>query len=271
MPAFLSQKSGFTLLEISIVIVVIGFIVGGIVVGDNMIKEAKIRAALAEYDSYVKGIAEFQEKYTALPGDMSNAESIWGSDSLGTCPSIIDATQTIKQATCNGNGNGRIGDSGTSGTFNNDTYEWLRAWQQLGNSGLVDGKFSGTYADAVNQYQVGTNLPASKYTGGGWTLLYYINSGSGTGTYGPVSGHMLSFGKTDSDGTLMTYRALLPPVEALSIDTKLDDGKPGSGKIITMRTSILSDCTTNDSSQTNATYKTSYTAAACSLLFFPGF
>src|SRR5205823_4803237 len=128
------KKQGYTLLEMSIVMAIIGLLVGGIAVGRSIVKTAQIRSAIGEYDVYLKAIKEFQDKYTALPGDFPTAETLWGTDPVA-CPNTTSSTAK-KTTTCNGNGNGRIGASTTLGVLSGDT-EWWRAWQHLSNAGMI--------------------------------------------------------------------------------------------------------------------------------------
>jgi hypothetical protein len=64
---------------------------------------------------------------------------------------------------------------------------------------------------------------------------------------------------------------VLSPDEALSIDQKIDDGKPGRGKVRAWRTSVLANCTATDTSQDNQAYNIAYTPPACALVFLLGF
>ena len=64
------HRRGFTLIELSIVLVIIGLIVGGIVVGRELIKVAELRAILAQKDKFTAAVNTFKIKYNALPGDM---------------------------------------------------------------------------------------------------------------------------------------------------------------------------------------------------------
>ena len=68
------KQTGFTLLELSVVLIIIALVAGGIVVGQSLIRSATLRSVMGEYDHYLKAVQEFQDKYLALPGDMPNAE-----------------------------------------------------------------------------------------------------------------------------------------------------------------------------------------------------
>jgi len=200
---------------------------------------------------------------------MNNAESFWGSDT--SCPTTSTNT-TPKTATCNGDGNGRIGASSTAGVIDTTyAYEWFRAWQQLADAGLIEGRFTGVKESATNgDAGIGLNVPTAKLDiKAGWTLYYFLNTATTTTLWGDQYGHILALG---GNTTSVTNAPVLLPEDALSIDSKMDDGLPGLGNVRARRTAVEANCTTNDSAQASATYNSSYkTAAACSLLFLPGF
>src|ERR1700743_3469732 len=61
---------GFPLIELSIVLVIIGLIVGGILVGQDMIKAAEVRAQISQIEKYNQAVNTFKAKFQAIPGDM---------------------------------------------------------------------------------------------------------------------------------------------------------------------------------------------------------
>ena len=65
------NQQGFTLVEMSIVLVIIGLIVGGVLVGQDLVKGAQIRATVAQLQQYDAAINTFRGKYDQFPGDMS--------------------------------------------------------------------------------------------------------------------------------------------------------------------------------------------------------
>jgi len=67
------KSAGFSLLELSIVLVIIGLIAGGIVAGSSMIRAAELRAVLTELTQYQTATNTFRDKYLGLPGDLRNA------------------------------------------------------------------------------------------------------------------------------------------------------------------------------------------------------
>lgn len=63
------KKKGFTLVELAIVLVVIGLLVGGILSAQSLIQTAKISAQAAQIGQFDAGVANFKQKYNYLPGD----------------------------------------------------------------------------------------------------------------------------------------------------------------------------------------------------------
>ena len=79
---------------------------------------------------------------------------------------------------------------------------------------------------------------------------------------------MLEFGS--ELGGSYTRGSIITPAEAYEIDSKLDDGKPGRGKVRVFTPNDI-NCTTNNTSQDNSIYNTTYTQNACSPIFLLGF
>lgn len=79
------SKRGFTLIELSIVLVVIGLIVGGVLVGKDLIETSRIRQLGMELQQIKTAITTFRGKYDCLPGDCINATTYFGTNSNG-CP-----------------------------------------------------------------------------------------------------------------------------------------------------------------------------------------
>src|SRR5471032_2293871 len=91
-------QTGFTLVEIAIVLVIIGLLLGGILKGQEMITQAKIKNVVADFSGISAAYYGYQDRYRAIPGDDANAASRWT-----TVPAAIA-----------GNGNGVV-----AGTYNN--------------------------------------------------------------------------------------------------------------------------------------------------------
>jgi prepilin-type N-terminal cleavage/methylation domain-containing protein len=64
-------RSGFTLIEISIVLVIVGLIIGGIIIGRDMIRSAAVRAGTSQITQYNTEVRTFQLKFNGMPGDLT--------------------------------------------------------------------------------------------------------------------------------------------------------------------------------------------------------
>lgn len=193
-----ASKRAFTLVEMSIIIVIIGLLVGGVMVGKTLIHATQLRSVATSFLSYETGIQTFRDQYNALPGDMPNATAYW-------------TTAT------NGAGTGYFPNFGGGAL----------AWQHLQYAGLIIGNLPGTQANGASGTCLpGTECPAIKVD----TLLSFFtvaNVLAGTPPYttGNKNGVFLY------DGTNIDNGLALKPVDAYTLDLKLDDGLPGSGKL----------------------------------------
>ncbi|MBL6621739.1 MAG: prepilin-type N-terminal cleavage/methylation domain-containing protein [Rickettsiales bacterium] len=129
-------KKAFSLVELSIVIIIIGLLFARVSAGNSLIESAKIKNLFAEMNEYDSALVNFNNFYNLLPGDMDNARDYWGSD--------VD----------NGNGNGIIqaccGDPDRGSSWSGGGEE-LDFWEHLLFADLIsegagenfDGKPSG--------------------------------------------------------------------------------------------------------------------------------
>lgn len=241
----MSSKHGFTLVELSIVLVVIGLIVGGILAGSDLIKAAELRSVISDAEKYRTAIYAFRTKYRALPGDMRNATKYWGA--ANSDPAICKATASNGKETCDGDGNRMI-----STIFDTTTYyEWFRFWQHLANAELIGGAYTGVAGSGgLADANIGQNVPAGKIDGSGWTPRYLGYYGGDSVWFAASYQNFLVFGSEAPNWS--TNDKILTPAETFSIDQKIDDGKPGKGGII----AVLWDNCTDAANQTdlNANY-----------------
>ena len=245
-----TMRQGFSLVELSIVLVILGLLTGGILAGQSLIRAAELRAVTTEYQRYTAATNTFRDKYFALPGDMANATAVWGA------------------ATNPGNGDGNI----NWGAGASATGEMFEFWNQMALAGLIEGKYSGLAGPggAIDTIP-GTNSPKSKLTNAGWTVYYQGNYAGDTQTYAANYGILFILGVMNV-GTI-TNVAVLKPEESWNIDTKLDDGKPGTGKILARENGSFAGvaatkCTTsaNNTDYTGA-YNLSNSGVICPLIF----
>jgi prepilin-type N-terminal cleavage/methylation domain-containing protein len=191
-------KHGFTLLELSIVLVVIGLVVGGIVAGRELIAQGEIRSITNDLEKYRAAMYTFKLKYRALPGDFANAKAYWPN------PLCTDDGSN----TCNGNGNGFL-QAGVS------AWEDLRSWEHLALAGIIPGSYTGKI-HGTSREEPRVNVPYSPR--GGYRVM-------SNGLYRTTKNRIRL---SDGIGT----GGVISVSEAVSIDLKLDDGLASTGKIV---------------------------------------
>lgn len=150
------NHSGFTLIEIAIVLVIIGLLLGGVLKGQELINNAKVRNIISQQDSYKAAFFAFQDRFRALPGDYSAAST--------NIPGIGSGQ--------NGNGNNQI----SKETSPSACDESIVAWAHLTRAGFISGSLNGTCTDTVSA----ANSPTNPY--GGIVQLIFDNVYSGTAT-----------------------------------------------------------------------------------------
>jgi prepilin-type N-terminal cleavage/methylation domain-containing protein len=203
------NQSGFTLIELSVVLVVIGLIVGSITLGGNLLHSSKITSTVKEYSEITDSVRQYYDKYGNYPGDIGGGGQT-AYDDLLTSDEIPDA------------------------------------WAELANKGHINGSYSGAAetenygGGSISSYSViGVNSPKSPIANAGyqfgtvsdyWKNQLYLRLGSHDNA------------PSSSADTLLEGGALTPG-EAQSVDRKLDDGEPFTGKIrISKGKNAASDC-----------------------------
>jgi prepilin-type N-terminal cleavage/methylation domain-containing protein len=72
-----NRQAGFTLVEIAIVLVIIGLLLGGILKGQEMITQARIKNVINDFNGITAAYASYQDRYRAIPGDDAGAQARW--------------------------------------------------------------------------------------------------------------------------------------------------------------------------------------------------
>lgn len=280
-----AANHAFSLVELSIVLVILGLLVGGILTGQNLIHAAELRSVTKDIERFQSAVYTFRDKYQALPGDMPNAVRFWGAQAGGTadgidstCAGLDETSPATGKPTCNGDGNGQIGIYGWT-----NKHETFRAWQHMANAGLIEGTYAGVRFSSGNAVtEPRWNLPGTKINnavGFNLTWLGQRTSGAyGTGEYyyDDHYGNTIVFGKKGGwHGT--GWVGGVATEDAWNLDTKMDDGKPGTGDIKTLIYNSAGDNSSsalcaNNTDPSLAEYDVANTDSnACALIFKMGF
>lgn len=255
------MKRAFSLVELSIVLVILGLLVGGVLSGQSLIRAAELRTISSDFARYHAAVYTFRDKYFAMPGDMANATSFWGDQATGPDACASGATADGTPGTCNGNGDGLI----------QIGLEMHRAWQQMALGGLIEGNYTGqngggTGCGSTCDAIAGVNAPRGRLNNGGYSFVLVgqdtvsdANNFFSTTLGGTFN--VISFGTKTPN--FWYFNPIIKPEEAWGLDTKLDDGRPQSGKLYPRRNSL---CTTTTDPVT-AEYALSVTADNCSLFY----
>lgn len=228
------SESGFTLVELSIVLVIIGLIVASVLVGQDLVRAAELRATVTQYEQYQAAVKTFKGKYNGLPGDITGNTSYgWGAGD-GDASGLLDAGACTGGPPCTNNG-----------LHDENSY----FWNNLGASGaaLISGTYGGA---AVTTANIASELPVAK-AGNYWGV--YGSSG--------VNYYLLGVVSPSANYEFDTSNTLLP-IDAKSIDAKIDDGRPGRGVVQAFGTGDnspetaagIANNTTPDDSDNTCTY-----------------
>lgn len=227
-PLFRAARAGFTLLEVAVVLVVIGFLVSGVLLGQSLLQNAQMRGVLSDVERFSQAVHEFQAVFNMLPGDAA---------SPGGVPLWPGATG------CYGDGDGVIEFSASTGCS-----EWFAAWRHLSYQALVNGQFAGVPSGAGNLPELGGNVPVSDVTGAGYSFYNISHASAGAHTTLPAAnyvGHYIAFGGIQTG--LVAYAGgaggptqnlpylgggAISPEQARAFDAKVDDGTPDEGRVL---------------------------------------
>ncbi len=189
-------QSGFTLVEIAIVLVIIGLLLGGVLKGQELIEQAKIKRTVNDFNNISVAVMTYQDRYRFLPGDDANAATRW----------TVAGAAAFAPAAGAAAGNGII--NGAVITINQAAAESNGAWQHLRLAGLVNGDLS-TAARSLNPeetpFGAGSNYSIAGGIGGAGLMGWGANTSGFCGS--------------------------LPAKAAEQLDRQLDDGNPRTGNV----------------------------------------
>ena len=265
-----NKRSGFTLVESSIVFVIIGLIVGGVLVGQDLIKAAYIRAQISQIEQFNVATNAFYGKYQALPGDMNYSTA----EANGFATTDWVGGVRSSHVPGDGDGNGLI--QGCDAIYypyslgcGEEGYFWSELTYANGLMlNLIPGSFGVPGGSPYYSFTTfDTDIVLSKIAwiqqiwpqakiGNGNFIYVYSNNG-----YNYFGLSIIGLPNSGMNGELNTSTIPgITSVMAYKIDSKIEDGQPQSGRVDT-------NCIDNDYNpalrQANPASTGSYTGTTC--------
>ena len=208
------KQKGFTLVELAIVLVIIGLIVGGVLVGQDMIKAAEVRATVSQYEKYNSALNTFRGKFNGLPGDVLNAANF--------------GLESRNGADGRGDGDGLL--EGCAGTTDVERRaqgcENILFWRDLSESNMIDSSLTTATDSAAPLAIAGATAIAATFPpakiGKGNYFLTFSQAGLNYYQISAVNSVVVTTGAT-------TLTVAMTPNEVFQIDSKVDDGRPNTG------------------------------------------
>jgi prepilin-type N-terminal cleavage/methylation domain-containing protein len=286
---FSSKKSAFSLIELSIVLIIIGLLIAGITGGASLIKNSELRSAISEARGYQVAVNGFYSLYNQLPGDYNKGiggSNIYAGPSTGQGENgkIQYFASDVQGTNCY--------TTNSNSTLVACNSESIAAWRQLIVTGTIDSTLGLSYTKIETAQVPGTNMPASKIKFAGWHFDYRNMVGSSGdytkdtetlamvqegGAYSPQNVVVLTGTTSGSggdatatlvNGTTNLAAASLTGSDAITIDTKVDDSKANTGKVRGVNPGASSTTCYTASTDSAADYIiTSATTKVCALSF----
>ena len=190
------EQGGFTLVEIAIVLVIIGLLLGGILKGQEMITQAKIKNVIADVSGVSAAMYGYQDRYRALPGDDKNSTR-WGLTPPGTAGDGVIEGAYIAAATA----------------------ETMLFWDHLRRAGFVSGTGGENPFNAVSG-KMGVQTSDGSTPGSVTFKAGVLSDGATPATVFT---------------SLLLCSANLPDKIAISVDAQMDDGDGKKGNVRAMK------------------------------------
>jgi prepilin-type N-terminal cleavage/methylation domain-containing protein len=215
-----TANQGFTLVELSIVLVIIGLLIGAILVGKDLIRAAELRAAVSQLQKYQAAVNTFKLKFNATPGDLTTSQAT----ELGMFP-----TTRANEASVHGNG---ILDTASCNYSN--CGEWLLFWQDLSSAQLIAGSINAAPDDGNIGFAINPNRLMPTLTIG--SNMFWTIDGPNQAPLSSICGAQACYAtvqifQTAPGNWNSRSYAGLTGQDASSIDIKIDDGSASSGRV----------------------------------------
>jgi prepilin-type N-terminal cleavage/methylation domain-containing protein len=227
---------GFTLIELSVVLVIVGLIVGGVLVGRDLVAASEVRSVISQIEKYQTAVNTFRGKYGYLPGDIKDPEaSQFGFPARG-------------QYAGEGDGNGKIeGVAANAPNSNCCAYEQsgetTMFWVDLSAAHLIDGGFTAGSPTVPSEltndvtltsspHKAGDYFPEAKIGKGNIVWVWSSLSMAASSPWAPPGPNYFSISANPGIygfNSGVYSRPGLTVAQAYSIDKKIDDGLPQSG------------------------------------------
>lgn len=247
-----NKKAGFSLVELSVVVAIIALITAGIVAGSEVIESSKRTAVVAMLNKYRSAYDQFLERYYLPPGDLNDAQDIWGAT-----------------VTANGDGDGLI-DLDEDDDLGTVVRGDFLAWHHLGLSGYINGTYQGDTGSASTTIVADDHVPAGPFSGSVFNIMNSSDVAAITFPNIATNTNALIYGNLNGTTNVL---AALSTEQSLSIDTKIDNINPSTGQLMSNEIDAATDgsCVNNNSTATDYsddTYEVSNNGANCVLLFY---
>lgn len=193
------KKLGFSLLELSVVLVVIGVLVAAVSGSSKLIANSKLRKAIQEIESTQSSVHTFYAAFEAYPGDFAMATNFFTDVENGNADNLI--------------------------SYNPEN---AYAWLHMERAKIVGGSFSGVMEDNGNGSEAGINSQASRYSAN--ACFNFIGNLSWANDLNIIAGrnNLLLGGRWYDNACL---GQIFLPRDAEFLDLKLDDGSPIYGNV----------------------------------------